>query len=127
MPRRSKSRPAQPYVLSNLGLSYALSNKLPQAEKALQEASAQQGADSRVRQNLSLVLALEGKFDSAEEVSRRDLNAKDAAANVGAIRRMIAQSNSWKQIQALDSKPASPAKATAANRTAENTTPRSAD
>ena len=89
-----KIAPAQPYVLSNLGLSYALSNKLPQAEKALQEASAQQGADSRVRQNLSLVLALEGKFDSAEEVSRRDLNAKDAAANVGAIRRMIAQSNS---------------------------------
>jgi Flp pilus assembly protein TadD len=74
-------------------------------EKALQEAAAQQDADSRVRQNLSLVLALEGKFDSAEEVSRRDLNAKDAASNVAAIRRMIPQSNTWKQIHALDSKP----------------------
>ena len=78
---------------------------VPQAEKALQEAAAQQDADSRVRQNLSLVLALEGKFDSAEEVSRRDLNVKDAASNVAAIRHMIAQSNTWKQIQALDSKP----------------------
>jgi Flp pilus assembly protein TadD len=100
-----KIAPSQPYVLSNLGLSYALAKKLPQAEKALQEAAAQQDADSRVRQNLSLVLALEGKFDSAEEVSRRDLNAKDAASNVAAIRHMIAQSNTWKQIQALDSKP----------------------
>jgi Flp pilus assembly protein TadD len=122
-----KIAPAQPYVLSNLGLSYALSKKLPQAEKALREAAAQPSADSRVRQNLSLVLALEGKFDSAEEVSRRDLNSKDAAANVAAIRRMIAQSNTWKQIQALDSKPNAAAKAQTANRTAEQTIPGSAD
>jgi Flp pilus assembly protein TadD len=114
-----KIAPAQPYVLSNLGLSYALSKKLPQAEKALQEAAAQQGADSRVRQNLSLVLALEGKFDSAEKVSRRDLSPKDAAANVAAIRRMIAQSNTWKQIQALDAKSASAAKPKDTDRTAE--------
>jgi Flp pilus assembly protein TadD len=114
-----KIAPAQPYVLSNLGLSYALSKKLPQAEKTLQEAAAQQGADSRVRQNLSLVLALEGKFDSAEEVSRRDLSPKDAAANVAAIRRMIAQSNTWKQIQGLDSKSGSAAKPKSVNRTAD--------
>jgi len=114
-----KIAPAQPYVLSNLGLSYALSKKLPQAEKALKEAAAQQGADSRVRQNLSLVLALEGKFSSAEEVSRHDLSPKDAAANVAAIRRMIAQSNSWKQIQGLDSKSGSAAKPKTANRTAD--------
>ena len=114
-----KIAPAQPHVLSNLGLSYALSKKLPQAEKTLQEAAAQQGADSRVRQNLSLVLALEGKFDSAEEVSRRDLSPKDAAANVAAIRRMIAQSNTWKQIQGLDSKSGSATKSKSANRTAD--------
>ncbi|MCI0600338.1 MAG: hypothetical protein L0Y60_12610 [Beijerinckiaceae bacterium] len=100
-----KIAPSQPYVLSNLGLSYALSKKLPQAEKALQEAAAQQDADSRVRQNLALVLALEGKFETAAEVARSDLDSKDAAANVTAIRRMLAQSNTWKQIQALDSKP----------------------
>jgi Flp pilus assembly protein TadD len=70
----------------------------------LQEAAAQQDANKRVRQNFALVLALEGKLESAEEVSRRDLDAKEAAANVAAIRRMIGQSNSWKQIQALDSK-----------------------
>jgi hypothetical protein len=42
-------------------------------------------------------------------MARRDLDAKDAAANVAAIRRMIAQSNTWKQIQALDSRPKSAA------------------
>ena len=102
--------PAQPHVLSNLGLSYALSKKLPQAEKALQQAAAQHDADEPVRQNLALVLALEGKFATAEEVARRDLDAKDAAANVAAIRRMMAQSNTWKKIQELDAKPKSAAK-----------------
>jgi Flp pilus assembly protein TadD len=93
--------PSQPYVLSNLGLSYALAKKLPQAEKTLQEAAAQPNADRRVRQNL---LSLEGKFAAAEEISRRDLDRGQAVANVAAIRRMIAQSNTWKKIQALDSK-----------------------
>jgi Flp pilus assembly protein TadD len=102
--------PAQPHVLSNLGLSYALSKKLPQAETALQQAAAQHDADKPVRQNLALVLALEGKFANAEEVARRDLDAKDAAANVAAIRRMIAQSNTWKRIQELDTKSKSAAK-----------------
>ncbi len=97
--------PAQPHVLSNLGLSFALSKKLPEAEKALKEAAAAPDADKPVRQNLALVLALEGKFASAEDISRRDLDAKDASANVAAIRRMIAQSNTWKQIQALDAEP----------------------
>jgi Flp pilus assembly protein TadD len=100
-----KIAPAQPHVLSNLGLSYALSKKLPEAETTLRQAVAEPGADRPVRQNLALVLALEGKFSSAEEVARRDLDPKDASANVAAIRRMIAQSNTWKQIQALDSKP----------------------
>ncbi len=54
---------------ANLGLSYALSKKLPQAEKTLQEAAAQHDADKPVRQNLALVLALEGKFATAEEGS----------------------------------------------------------
>ncbi len=102
--------PAQPHVLANLGLSYALSKKLLQAETALQEAAAQHDADKPVRQNLALVLALEGKFASAEEVARRDLDAKDAAANVAIVRRMIAQPNTWNRIQELDTKPKSAAK-----------------
>jgi Flp pilus assembly protein TadD len=81
-----------------------LAKRLPQAETTLQQAAAQPGADMRVRQNLALVLALEGKFGDSESVSRRDLSPVDAATNVTMIRQMISQSNTWQQIQKLDTK-----------------------
>lgn len=96
-----KMRPDEPRVLSNLGLSYALSKQLPQAEQTLALAAGQPTADMRVRQNLALVLALEGKFAEAEDWSRRDLAPIDAAANVASIRQMISQSNAWRDIQSF--------------------------
>ena len=94
--------PGEPTVLSNLGLSYALSKDLPKAEQALRAAVASPRADARVRQNLALVLALQGKFAEAEELSGRDLPPDQAKANVAQIRQMIAQSNTWRDIQKLD-------------------------
>ena len=91
-----KIAPNQPQVLSNLGLSYALARQMPQAEDTLRTAAAQPSADMRVRQNLALVLALQGKFHEAEDVSRRDLPPIDAAANVASIRQMIAHSDVWR-------------------------------
>ncbi len=108
-----KIKPDQPQVLSNLGLSYALAKRLPQAETTLQRAVAQPGADMRVRQNLALVLALQGKFGEAQTISSRDLSPVDAATNVATIRQMISQSNTWQQIQKLDSKSKAAAKAQA--------------
>lgn len=99
-----KIAPDQPQVLSNLGLSYALSKQLPQAETTLERAVSQPSADMRVRQNLALVLALQGKFKEAQTVSARDLPPVDAATNVESIKQMIAQSNTWQQIQKYDSK-----------------------
>ena len=96
--------PDQPEVLSNLGLSYALSKQLPLAESTLRQAAAQPGADMRVRQNLALVLALEGKFDAAQSVAQEDLSPVDAAEDVGEIRDMIAQADPWQQIRDLDNK-----------------------
>jgi len=97
-----KIAPNEPNVLCNLGLSYALTKNLPLAEATLRQAVAQPAADRRVRDNLALVLALEGKFDEAEKVSERDMPPEAAAANVAAIRQMIAQSNSWREIQQTD-------------------------
>jgi Flp pilus assembly protein TadD len=98
-----KIRPGEPAVLSNLGLSYALSKQLPQAEATLRTAADNPRADSRVRQNLALVLALEGKFKEAEQIGQRDLPPAQAAQNVTAIRQMIAQSNTWRDLQKIDS------------------------
>jgi Flp pilus assembly protein TadD len=99
-----KIAPSEPNVLSNLGLSYALTKQLPLAEETLRKAAAQPSADRRVRNNLALVLALEGKFAEAEKVNERDMSPEAAAANVAAVRQMIAQSNSWRDIQAIDAK-----------------------
>src|SRR5579872_829059 len=99
-----KIAPNEPAVLTNLGLSYALTKQLPLAEQTLRQAAAQPGADRRVRDNLALVLALEGKFAEAQKVNERDMSPQAAAANVAAVRQMIAQSNSWREIQTLDAK-----------------------
>jgi Flp pilus assembly protein TadD len=94
-----KIAPGEPSVLSNLGLSYALTKQLPDAEAALRQACASPRADTRMRQNLALVLALEAKFAEAEQISRQDMTAQAASANVAAIRQMIAQSDSWRDLQ----------------------------
>lgn len=94
-----KIAPGEPSILSNLGLSYALAKDLPRAEATLRQAAGHPRADSRMRQNLALVLALQGKYDEAERVSAQDLSPTDAAANVAAIRKMIAESNTWQKIQ----------------------------
>ncbi|MGD0640361.1 MAG: tetratricopeptide repeat protein [Roseiarcus sp.] len=94
-----KIAPGEPTVLSNLGLSYALTKQLPLAEDALRQACASPSADARMRNNLALILSLEGKFAEAEQVSRQDMSAAAAKANVQAIRQMIAQSDSWRDLQ----------------------------
>jgi Flp pilus assembly protein TadD len=96
--------PGEPTVLNNLGLSYALTKQLTPAEQTLRQAVASPRADARMRENLALVLALEGKFAEAERIERQDLSADAAADNVAAIRQMIAQSNSWRDIEAMDVK-----------------------
>ncbi len=99
-----KINPGEPSVLSNLGLSLALTKQLDQAEAALREASAHPRADGRIRQNLALVLALQGKFTEAETVFARDVSPEQATANINAIRQMIAQSNTWRDIQKTEPK-----------------------
>ena len=54
--------PGEPSVLSNLGLSYMLTRELPRAEDVLRQAYANPKADARVRQNLGLVVGLQGRF-----------------------------------------------------------------
>ena len=94
-----KIAPNEPTILSNMGLSYALSRRLDLAETTLRSAAASQKADPRVRGNLALVLALQGKFKESEDIASRDLSLADAEANVSYVRHMISQSNSWRQIE----------------------------
>ena len=83
--------PDEPSVLSNLGLSYALSKDLKRAEVTLRRASESGRVDKRVRQNLALVVGLQGRFQEAETIARADLPPDEAAANVSYLRQMMAQ------------------------------------
>jgi Flp pilus assembly protein TadD len=89
--------PDEPSVLSNLGLSYALSKDLPKAEETLRRAAAQPMAEPKVRQNLALVVGLQGRFEEAETIARGDLSSEEAAANVAYLRQMLAQQKDWKK------------------------------
>jgi Flp pilus assembly protein TadD len=85
--------PNEPTVLSNLGLSYALSKDLPNAEATLRRAAEHRPVDPRVRQNLALVIGLQGRFAEAEQIAGADLPPDQAAANVAYLRKMVARNN----------------------------------
>ena len=99
--------PNEPSVLSNLGMSYVLSGDLRTAETYMRQAAGQPGADSRVRQNLALVVGLQGRFPEAEQIARKELSPQQADANVAYLRSMLSQQNSWQKLAAKDSEPAS--------------------
>ena len=87
--------PGEPSVLSNLGLSYALTKDLPRAEATLRQAMARRDAAPKVRQNLALVIGLQGRFAEAEQIARADLPPEEAAANVAYLKQMLAQRGQW--------------------------------
>ena len=57
----------------------------------MRRAAAQPQADPQVRQNLALVVGLQGRFEEAETIARADLPPAEAAANVAYLRQMLAQ------------------------------------
>jgi Flp pilus assembly protein TadD len=83
--------PDEPTVMSNLGLSYALSKNLREAEDTLRRANAYASREPRVRQNLALVIGLQGRFNEAQQIAQADLSPEEAAANLDYLRQMLAE------------------------------------
>jgi Flp pilus assembly protein TadD len=79
-------------------MSYALAKDLKNAEATLRRAVAMPGANPRVRQNLALVVGLEGRFAEAETIARADLPPEQADANVAYLRQMLAQQDDLRNI-----------------------------
>jgi Flp pilus assembly protein TadD len=88
--------PNEPSVLSNLGLSYLLEKNLKRAEFTLRKAVAQGNPSPKVRQNLALVVGLEGRYAEAEKIASTDLPESEAAANVAYLRQMLSQKDALK-------------------------------
>lgn len=88
-------------TLSNYGLSLALTGQLHQAEAALRKAVDLPGADVRVRQNLALVLGLQGRFDEMAEVDPT-APARSVEANQNVLRQMVMPTRNYDSLQNLD-------------------------
>lgn len=91
--------PNEPSILSNMGMSYLLVKDLRTAEVYLKRAAAQPGADSSVRQNLALVVGLQGRYQEAENIAKQELSPAQAEANIQYLRAMMSQQGSWKRLE----------------------------
>ena len=99
--RALAAKPGEVGVLNNLGMSYALEGNLPKAEQTLREASALPAAAkvTRLRQNLALVVGLQGRFDEARKIASADLPPDQVEANMTYLQTMLSQPNTWQKLQ----------------------------
>ncbi len=74
--------PDNPDILTNAAMAHMASGDAASAEPLLRRAAAQPGASLKVRQNLALVLGLQGKLAEAEQILRRDQPPEVADANL---------------------------------------------
>jgi Flp pilus assembly protein TadD len=83
--------PQNPTVLSNYGMFLAGHGEAARAESLLRTAAARPDATIQVRQNLALVLGLEGRLTEAEKLAREDLPPELVANNMAYLRAAAGQ------------------------------------
>ncbi|MDX2287371.1 MAG: tetratricopeptide repeat protein [Hyphomicrobiaceae bacterium] len=110
-----------PSLLNNLALAQAMVGEPDKAEELLRQASAAGGGTARVRQNLALVLGLQGKYDEASKVASQDQPSSVATADTAVLRKMVKLDPVMSQPNATAvaaAKPAQPLRGTAVAETA---------
>ena len=93
--------PENPTVLTNYALFLAGHGDSAQAESLLRTAAAKPGAEIAVRQNLALILGLEGRLDEAERLARQDLPPEVVESNMAYLRNASSpsQPRSWDAVR----------------------------
>jgi Flp pilus assembly protein TadD len=88
-------------IVNNMAMSFALQGKLPDAENLLRKAISHPNAKSmpRVRQNLALVVGLQGRFDEAKKIASEDLPPDQVQANMDYLQQMMGRQNTWAQLK----------------------------
>ena len=79
--------PKQPSLMSNLAMAHAAMGDAPRAEAILREAAA--SGDPQVKQNLALVVAMQGKHDESRTIASAVLPADAAASDANFFRAMV--------------------------------------
>lgn len=87
--------PGEAATETNLGLSYAMTNDLPKAEQHLRRALQMRGASSKTRQNLALVIGLQGRFEESRAIYAAELPPEQVESNMAYVRALLTQQNRW--------------------------------
>jgi Flp pilus assembly protein TadD, contains TPR repeats len=91
--------PGEASVETNLGLSYAMTNELERAETHLRRAVQMRGATTQTRQNLALVVGLQGRFQEARALYAAELPPEQVESNMAYVRALLTQQNRWEMIE----------------------------
>ena len=78
----------QTSVMNNLAMAYAMAGEAGKAEDILRRIEAK-GGNAKSRQNLALVLGLQGKFDESKTVASQEMGANSAASDNDVLKRMV--------------------------------------
>jgi len=77
-----------PSLLNNLAMAHAMLGDAKKAEGLLRQAALSETSKAKVRQNLALVLGLQGKYQESTSVAARDMPATVAAADAQYLRKL---------------------------------------
>ena len=93
--------PTEVKIQNNLAMSYTLEGKFANAEKILRKANDTPTgrAMPRIRQNLALVVGLQGRFDEARQIASRDLPKAQVEANMAFLQKMLSKDNTWSKLK----------------------------
>lgn len=91
--------PGEASIEANMGLSYAMTNELPAAEQHLRRAVQMRGATSQIRQNLALIVGLQGRFEECRAIYAAELPPEQVESNMAYVRALLTQQNRWDMIE----------------------------
>jgi len=99
--RALQLNPTEVKIQNNLAMSYMLEGKLSNAEAILRKANntPKGRALPRIRQNLALVVGLQGRFNEARQIASRDLPQAQVEANMAYLHKMLSRNDSWRKLK----------------------------
>lgn len=81
--------PNNPTVMNNLAMAYAMTGDPKKAEGILRQALDAPGSTPKVRENLALVLGLQGRYDESKAIASGVLSTDTASANANYLQQMV--------------------------------------
>ena len=81
--------PDNPTIMNNLAMAHAMLGDPKKAEQILRQAVATPDATPKMRENLALVLGLQGRYDESRTVASRVMDSQTASSNTKYLRQMV--------------------------------------